>query len=76
MPGTKVAVLSADDEVDHESVLVWLVSPLHWFAVSRMMMAGSVTSSDMRSGVPWSKRVMSNATLIVRWKVPTLLCIS
>ena len=32
--GTKVAVRYVDDEVDHERVLVWPVSLLHWFVVS------------------------------------------
>ena len=34
VPGTSVAVRNVDDEVDHERVLVWLVSLLHWFVVS------------------------------------------
>ena len=34
VPGTKVAVRYVDDEVDHDFVLVWPVSLLHWFVVS------------------------------------------
>ena len=34
VPGTRVAARYLDDDVDHERILIWLVSPLHWFAVS------------------------------------------
>ena len=34
VPGTRVDVRYLDDDVDHERSLVWLLSPVHWFAVS------------------------------------------
>ena len=33
-PGTRVAVSYSDDEVDHERILVWPASLVHWFVLS------------------------------------------
>ena len=35
VPGTRAAVSFFDDDVDHERILVCLVSLVHWFVVSR-----------------------------------------